>query len=717
MRSARLVLTVVPVICLLGCLQAVGVHSPSDASTTSKPDAAVVAPDASAPRPDGGSACSLDTDCPSGSVCGLEAQDCTPHCVWGCHDSTQCAKNEACSKLKCNNACSCSVGVCIPVVTSCQTDLECVSGQICASNCDGTRSCAAGCRDANGCKAGEICVLGVVPKCDTYGQCETAPACQQDSDCAPGQVCDFGEPGTGSSLHCIEGCHDKSQCGASEQCVIDRCYNCPNCPCYGSCQTTAACQSDAECAPGMVCGSKLGACDFHCVPGCHLDAGCRPDQTCDLPLCLADCGCDVGVCKAKVEGCQNNSECATGQVCAYDDTFACQGTKHCVDGCLSNADCADGGSCALASCGPCCPGQCVVPPSCTDATCGAGKVCEPCGASGEMTCVTGCHSAGDCAPGKICGQMDCFGFCCPPMCIAAPATCQNDWECGLGMVCEGASPAGVKTCIPGCRDSATCKSGEICMQVYCGVAPCPAQCMPAPTSCQADAECGLGMVCELDAGCKTPKKCVRGCHDTSQCQAGQTCSTGQPCLTCPCPNQCETPACLMDQPSCATTLDCAWGSDFCQGGCCTSCPEYPPLPCPANSCPAPSGTDGNGCPMAPTCGSCCDCPMDFSPVCSTDFRTFGNSCELACAGATALHAGACLTFEGLDCGTSGVICPLGQYCRNLCPTCESGIFRCTEVGVCEYKGDCPAGLPTPVCPNGQPTAWSCTDHACVTSCP
>jgi len=61
----------------------------------------------------------------------------------------------------------------------------------------------------------------------------------------------------------------------------------------------------------------------------------------------------------------------------------------------------------------------------------------------------------------------------------------------------------------------------------------------APGSCQTDADCSKGQVCE---GCRQdrPKECVMGCHRDDQCGPGERCHQVQ-CIRCPCPGQCQAP--------------------------------------------------------------------------------------------------------------------------------------------------------------------------------
>lgn len=188
------------------------------------------------------------------------------------------------------------------------------------------------------------------------------------------------------------------------------------------------------------------------------------------------------------------------------------------------------------------------------------------------------------------------------------------------------------------------------------------------------------------------------------------------CLTCPCPGFCEGPACPMYEPACGAATDCSWHSSYCEGGCCSPCPVFDAPQCPPGECANGAGVDERGCARGPVCGPCCACPEIAAPVCSDAYQTYSNLCELQCAGARLLHAGACEPYEGLACPASGA-CPNGMYCRDLCPICDwIGVTRCTKKGACAADWDCPAGLPVPACPSG-PAKWSCVDHACVASCP
>ncbi|HEY3449747.1 MAG TPA: hypothetical protein VGK67_25560 [Myxococcales bacterium] len=628
------------------------------------------------PRGDGGGVeCVKDSDCPAppSTLCAPAAAFCdrgtcstrSLPTVWE-KDPGACEIKEhcACQSLggpDCIGGWACTAGRCNFDCSQpgCQSDLECPSGQNCFADCQGAKACQAGCHDSTDCPAGKVCYLPM-PKCgEPVGTCQDAPSCTSDDQCPAGSVCEFSDYG-GTQRSCLAGCHQDAQCGDGQVCAILLCANCPNCPCYGQCQAKAGCEFDTECAAGMVCGTESGRCDLHCLEGCRTDKDCRPDQGCAPPPPCMGCGCDHGTCYTKPKGCTSDSECAAGQVCApLNDPTGCTGERQCVSGCFVDKDCGADQVCMRGYCGACCPGNCV----------------------------------------KV------------------QTACKTDAECQPGEICEGCGETGPKSCMRGCRDSYGCQAGESCEQVLCDTCPCPAQCYPTKPGCQSDAACGSGTVCEPGPGCTGPNQCVAGCHEDSQCPNGGTCAWMLDCLTCPCPGQCSTPACLYDQAFCSTGLECIWGSESCWGGCCQTCPVPPPSTCLSNQCPNPGGRDTNGCDTGPVCGACCKCSPG-TPVCGENYGTYGSECEATCAGVKVLHAGACLPYEGLGCDWNGGGCSQGQYCRDPCPMCGSvQQLRCTQMGACVWDWDCPGGLGSPTCADGTPPTWTCANHSCLASCP
>jgi hypothetical protein len=175
-------------------------------------------------------------------------------------------------------------------------------------------------------------------------------------------------------------------------------------------------------------------------------------------------------------------------------------------------------------------------------------------------------------------------------------------------------------------------------------------------------------------------------------------------------------------------MDCPWKQSFCDTGCCTGCPVLVPPQCPDPSqVLLDQGLDANGCKVAPKCGAACVCPQVLAPVCAVvpkylpgNYQTYGNECEATCAGASVLHPGACLDYEGLGCGypwgPPQSPCAAGQYCRDTCPMCDSiQEARCTKSGACLDVWDCPAGLAAS-CPTSQNPTWSCVNNGCQYTC-
>jgi hypothetical protein len=376
---------------------------------------------------------------------------------------------------KCTGAYLCTLNKCDWKCGGCQADMECATGQICQEvSCAQPKQCIDGCRDSTGCTNGKICGDFVSPFCgDAYGQCIAGSTCQSDKDCPIGTACDF--TGVGSPTRaCIPGCHTKDNCPTGDQCLIGVCPECADCPCVGRCQSSAGCKVDADCQnPGEVCGSDP-SCTLVCRVGCHDDTQCRADQQCFMPKCNS-CVCDTGTCVPRPVSCQLDTDCLFGEVCAFDDVMKCAGTKHCVSGCFTADQCPQGDDCSLAYCGPCCPGVCTpkVTGCQTDADCKiVGEVCafdDTLGCAGTKSCKPGCWAGmlnSICPVGSFCEATNC-GPCCPGQCSQVKA-CQTEQDCPIGYACDFTGHGADLGCIPGCHSKDNCPAGDTCL-----MGPCP----------------------------------------------------------------------------------------------------------------------------------------------------------------------------------------------------------------------------------------------------
>lgn len=189
------------------------------------------------------------------------------------------------------------------------------------------------------------------------------------------------------------------------------------------------------------------------------------------------------------------------------------------------------------------------------------------------------------------------------------------------------------------------------------------------------------------------------------------------------------PSCQMCLASrlCTSNWDCKLGEESCSlhsvQGCCQMCPVFDAPLCKVGDCAYAQGINPTtGCQNSPLCASCCTCPgLPPKPVCGANGGTYSSECEAGCARALVVHEGACAPGEGMSCTPTGAQ-PCGSsgtmYCRDACPTCADGMYRCTQIGACITPLDCPAGAPPPnTCPNGKPPTPDCLDRKCQYSCP
>lgn len=167
---------------------------------------------------------------PATTACGDGG--CTSTCTGaGCSPPPRTEPYVCAPGVTCQPWQSCLEGICIgdPPTTTCTTDAECASGEICASGLcfvppsGGPLPCAA---DAD-CGPGAICEgqLCLV----TTG----TPVCTADADCGAGLACEAGL--------CVSLCTSDADCVPGESCV------------GGVCHETTPCTADTDCTGGEVC--------------------------------------------------------------------------------------------------------------------------------------------------------------------------------------------------------------------------------------------------------------------------------------------------------------------------------------------------------------------------------------------------------------------------------------------------------------------------------
>ena len=344
----------------------------------------------------------------------------------------------------------------------------------------------------------------------------------------------------------------------------------------------------------------------------------------------------------------------------------------------------------------------------------AGSACQAvnlasntnCGSFGEM-----CPSDTQCREG-VCATI--FG---------EPSACDAG-ACGTGQVCVGSlcvaqvfgqstddSPcaldAGTGLCCAGvCTDVS--RSGVACGScgVVCGPdAGCAAgQC--APVACAPDG--GFEAVCALPggAGVCCGGACLDVSSDTESCGGcGISCPTGQGCTAGRC------------SPGCTTSSDCA-ANTLCVNGQClpTGCSvAQPETACAVAVSP---GLSESGICCGPSCvmnaydpNNCGACGVSCAGAACVDGTCTGlsplNNCPQLGNEATCVEqgqageccAGVCTFADDANCGSCGLICPVGTHCA------------ATATGAACFAGGAPANCAVNGCDAGQ--ACSALGTFCV----
>ncbi len=431
-------------------------------------------------------------------------------------------------------------GVCLPLEQplGCFSDLDCGTGFFCDLTAAGGGSGGGASDPAPPPPDGGGAERPAPPQFE--GFCAPLNECFSDVDCAESEHCEF--PGLPNGLVAIGGiCVDDvvSECSADEDCgegfvcavECGQDSNCPNCDVclfVGTCvEVDRPCGSDAECDAGEFC-------DFNTADriAC-IDAD--NDGVCDTDPVPA-----LGVCRASpVTGCEVDTDCAEGQICALTDQ------------CVCDAQCRDDG---MGGCLPCeCPpagGVCIDQPltPCATVRCNA-----------DTTCQVALDGTAACVPNE--GQ------------------CASDAECAAGTHCN----AGIDFCLP----SPNCVDGQNCIDLCYGF------CVVDVVSCFDDAGCAADETCvfdpTIDGGANRPIIAPQGtCQPRDptldpcaavRCAQGTTCEVNAAgdaeCVatvgTCASDNECPADTrCNAGAEVCNTSPDCVAGEpciDVCFGFC------------------------------------------------------------------------------------------------------------------------------------------------------
>ncbi len=448
--------------------------------------------------------CTVDDQCHEDGGCLGTALDCT--------DDNPCTEDSCTTEAGCKN---------VPVVTTCDDGDPCTTDDLCL---DG--QCEAGpglldCDDSNPC---------------TDDSCLKDVGCQHENNEGP--------------------CDDGNACTEGDLCSAGACAPGPN---------TCGCLNQDDCdeiEDGNLCNGT-----FYCdttanPPACVIDVEtiveCQdpPPNKCLAWSCKPATGTCITVPAAEGEGCDDEDDCTTADICTAG---SCEGAyiPACGVGepCENWDDCVNGLTCFAAM-----PGGYCTMLNCKVADCPAGSKCSPINNGNLQVCMTTCSGNQDCREedghgctaggGCWCGEEICQAG--DPFCIGdVKGTCNtcgsalepdavdcstSDQFCYLGACVDCVPQCEGKECGPDSCESlcGICQNQDVCLQEtgscctpdcldkecgpngcggLCGLCADETICLPAGTCCTPDCldkECGADGCTGTCGTCEAPAACADG---------------------------------------------------------------------------------------------------------------------------------------------------------------------------------------------------------------
>ncbi len=438
----------------------------------------------------------------------------------------------------------------------------------------------------------------------------TGAACMSDADCSGTAGTCLTEAMTGlAGGYCSAFCTSDSDCASDAMCVqIDR----TNSVCLVNCDPTGT----NQCRMGYGCANGVGIPPV-CLPGCEDATDCPSGDMCQPGGGFSAAGAcyspDAGV----GDACSSSDQCPNNSICASQGRFGwpggscimfgcdlngntgCTGDSQCLpffrgggcfDGCTSASDCRAGYDCRG---DVSYPDRVTCQPSFTPSDLG-----QPCSTSSGVGCV-----------GGACLTEESYGY---PGSYCVAEACDpsaTDSGCPSGGVCVAASGSTLGYCFQGCGSDSDCRTAYACR---------PSD-SADPTSATA---------------------CFPGCTDDSQCTATLQDGTALHCNV-------GTGECLPPLAMTSIGEPCVGDGSDCVGGRCLS----------ESGSGWPAGTCGlPGCRLSGT-GPSTDCPS--GTVCADDG-----------SGDPAL--GVCIS----SCTAGGTACRTGYECRATDPADSSSPTAC-----------------------------------------
>ncbi|MBI4704819.1 MAG: hypothetical protein HY744_27260 [Deltaproteobacteria bacterium] len=402
--------------------------------------------------------CGSHADCVAAYHC--QAQACVADLGLGqpCAAAEQCQSGHCASEICCDQPCTapcwaCSAkakgqgqdGACGTVAAdadpkdACPADPGYPASCLADGWCDGQGECRAYAKAGTGCGPVQCegSALVAAPRCNGMGQClpyqadcwpyacdpfagGCLPACSGVADCA-----------SQDELWCNAGVCEKraangAPCAATEQCQSGHCVDgyCCSAVCQGQCEACDVAGGEGSCVPvaGMPHGDRpacpgsgaanpcaAALCDGHQRQSCKGLPG--TEVVCRQGSCTAGTATREGRCDGS-----GSCEPLRTHACA---PYAC-GAAGCQTACAATQDCAPSHVCVIApdaqtgQCQPvarCDGGHTISTPG------GASTDCRPYRCTPAGSCLDGCVSSADCAPGFVCSSL---ARCVAPAASGAP---------------------------------------------------------------------------------------------------------------------------------------------------------------------------------------------------------------------------------------------------------------------------------------------------------
>jgi Cellulose binding domain len=328
--------------------------------------------------------------------------------------------------------------------TSCATNTDCVSPNVCNAGVCGLEKPGAACTTAAQCASG-FCQQGVCCNSACAGTCMSCALSGSAGTCTPVPAAQAPTPATQCATANVSTCGTNGLCDGTGKCQL---YNngttCVAATCTGDTLTPVrTCDGAGNCktVTSTVCDPFACNTNGTCKTTCAANTDCTSPASCNLTT--MSCG-----------GLPTGTACATASLCA---------SGFCVNGFCCNNVCT--GTCtacnvtgSVGTCTSIAGGQAPVP-----ATQCATQTASTCGTNGL------CNGSGACQ--KYPSGTTCVGATCAGSTLTPNATCNGTGTCSTPST-SSCTPysCGANACKTACTTNADCLSPYVCTGTTCGPA-------------------------------------------------------------------------------------------------------------------------------------------------------------------------------------------------------------------------------------------------------